>query len=350
MLLDCPVRFPDVFEYEQPMSAKSQTTFEAFLNRCDAGAWSRAVEELLPFVHEVDRAATRIWFAFYPLRLLEALERAEDPARLARELQLQGKYLLKDQIDSSHWFLYGHRYWPQVRQALLERAESAPFSEDAPLAGSIREVAASAAQRAKAEESLVVGITAVALMTVRQVGLAAFKASPGTVDIDRKRAAKTPDQVLRERARDDSQGLLGFLRSIDKHWTVTFNEYDESCTFKLINRQDLATAASRDTRDYKSRDPRCVEGPIRVEWRTAACGTCWVGILGGAEKLSPVEARERQKIREFGYADTDDPHPLIRMACVAKAFGAVSIVIPPWSGFFGKYLERQEKEANTAAG
>ena len=30
---------------------------------------------------------------------------------------------------------------------------------------------------------------------------------------------------------------------------------------------------------------------------------------------------------------------LIRLACQAQAQGAVSIVIPPWNGVFGKYLK-----------
>ncbi len=41
-----------------------------------------------------------------------------------------------------------------------------------------------------------------------------------------------------------------------------------------------------------------------MECRSASCGTCWVGILGGAEKLSDVAAREGKKIKEFGYIDT----------------------------------------------
>jgi uncharacterized 2Fe-2S/4Fe-4S cluster protein (DUF4445 family) len=31
---------------------------------------------------------------------------------------------------------------------------------------------------------------------------------------------------------------------------------------------------------------------------------------------------------------------MIRLACQAQAQGAVSIVIPPWNGVFGKYLRR----------
>ena len=41
-------------------------------------------------------------------------------------------------------------------------------------------------------------------------------------------------------------------------------------------------------------------------------------------------------MKVFGYLDTQEPRPLIRLACQARAFGAVSIVIPPWNGVFGK--------------
>jgi hypothetical protein len=62
-----------------------------------------------------------------------------------------------------------------------------------------------------------------------------------------------------------------------------------------------------------------------------------VGVLGGAEKLSPVVDRdERQRMRVFGYLDSEEERPLIRLACQAVATGAVSIVIPPWNGMFGK--------------
>ena len=62
----------------------------------------------------------------------------------------------------------------------------------------------------KKDESLLVGITAVAFMTVQQVGLEAFKAAPGTIAIDKKHVKKSPEQILRERAKDDSQGCWVF--------------------------------------------------------------------------------------------------------------------------------------------
>jgi hypothetical protein len=44
-----------------------------------------------------------------------------------------------------------------------------------------------------------------------------------------------------------------------------------------------------------------------------------VGVLGGAPKLSDVGAREGKKMKEFGYIDTAEPKPLIRLACQAQA-------------------------------
>ena len=157
--------------------------------------------------------------------------------------------------------------------------------------------------------------------------------------LDRKQAKKSPEQVFRDRAVDDSQGLFGFLKTIDKKWTITYDENDNSARYKMNHDQDMAWGAADDrTRNWREIDPRRPEGPIPVECRSASCGTCWVGILGGAEKLSDVAAREGKKIKEFGYIDTTEPKPLIRLACQAKALGAVSIVIPPWNGVFGKYL------------
>ncbi|HKF58751.1 MAG TPA: hypothetical protein VKJ45_25150, partial [Blastocatellia bacterium] len=61
--------------------------------------------------------------------------------------------------------------------------------------------------------------------------------------------------------------------------------------------------------------------------------------------LTDVDRFEGTRIKDFGYIVTDDSKPLIRLACRAQAHGAVSIVIPPWNGVFGKFL-RDRKNAN----
>jgi hypothetical protein len=106
------------------MTALTQTPFEAFLNDHDEEAWSATLTTLLRSIHEVDRNATQIWFAFYPLSLFRALQTSGDPETLASRLLLQGKYYLRDQINSSHTFLYGHRFWPQVKEAVQQHAKS----------------------------------------------------------------------------------------------------------------------------------------------------------------------------------------------------------------------------------
>jgi ferredoxin len=331
------------------MSMNATTPFEIFLNKHDEEAWSALLTDLLRSIHEVDKTATQIWFAFYPLALHQALAQADDPAQLAAQLLLKGDYYLKDQIDSSHHFLYGHRYWPEVKSAVEEYAASFDEMVGTGLASRIREVAGKVASKIKEDESLLLGITAVAFMTVQQVGMSDFKAAPGAMSLDKKRARKSPEQVMRSRAKDDSQGLFGFLKTVDKEWTVTFDESDDRATFKLKHMQDLADAAAKDTRDYRSLDARRIEGPIPVECRSASCGTCWVGVLGGAEKLADVSAREGKKIKEFGYIDTNEPKPIIRLACMAQATGAVSIVIPPWNGVFGKHLKAQKRDGHPAS-
>lgn len=330
------------------------TAFETFLNEHDEEAWSAALTTLLRAIHDVDRNATQIWFSFYPLALFRTLQAADDPEKLAARLLLQGNYYLRDQIGSSHTFLYGHRFWPQVKQAVEKHATSFERDNKKSLADQILEVAGSVASDLKVEPSLVVGITAVVFMTVQQVGLTAFVESPAQMLIQSKQAGKSPEQVLRERAKDDSQGLLGFLKTIDKKWTITYDENDSAARYKMNNVQDLAWGAAEDrSRNWREIDPRRIEGPIPVECRSASCGTCWVGILGGAEKLSDVAAREGKKIKEFGYIDTAEPKPLIRLACQAQTYGAVSIVIPPWNGVFGKHLrgekERQEQALDSSA-
>jgi len=307
------------------------------LCRYDAAEWLRTVDMLAGNIAEIDREATRIWFAFYPLKLHLALQAAEDRQALERKLGLMGRWRLSEQIDESHRFLFGHRYWPQVKNAIASEHD---WPDDLP--GIVEAVAETAARITRTDREMLFGISLVGLMTLRQTGVEAFAAAPGRVHLSATARRRSPHQLLRRRGRDDWRGLVGLLRGPAKRWTVTFDENDPDATFRLINGQEIATAAQSDKREYRARDPRCTpgEGPIPVECRAASCGTCWVGVLAGAEKLSPVVERdERKRMKVFGYPAPDDPKPLIRLACQARAYGAVSIVIPPWNGMFGGKLD-----------
>jgi ferredoxin len=306
----------------------------------DTAAWRRAVDTLSAEIHPIDRNATKIWFAFYPLDLHLTLSEAPDPAAAARKLGLMGRWRLADQVGSSHRFLFAHRYWPQVKSAIQGLSDPLP----ADLAALVSRTAEAAARTARVDREFLLGIAAVLLMTLRQVGPEVFAAAPATIHLPDRVRAMSPHQVLKRRARDDWQGLLGFTRGMMKRWTVTFDESEPDATFALIDGQEIASAAQTDKRDYRSLDPRCTpnEGPIPVECRAASCGTCWVGVLGGADKLSPVVDRdERRRMKVFGYLDSTEERPLIRLACQARAHGAVSIVIPPWNGVFASCLRRE---------
>jgi len=316
--------------------------FEAFLKQHDEVAWMRAVESLLSDTHEVDRTATRIWFHFFPLALADAIAEIPDRAQLELALRLNGAYRLADQVDTSHVFLYGHRYWPQVKAAILKRTESAGAPASLDLAAVIRETAASAG----GDPSLLLGITAIGLMTLQQVGLSAFRSSPGSIRPSANLLAKSPAQIVDARQRNDSQGIAGLWRGIRSQYTVTYDEGRRDARFRVINQQHITTA-SAEAGDPASPGPRtCMAGPIPVECRTASCGTCWVGVLAGSERLSDVEPMEAKRMKEFGYINTADPKPLIRLACAAMAGGNVSLVIPPWNGFLG--VRRGFREAFTS--
>ncbi|MDQ3712332.1 MAG: (2Fe-2S)-binding protein [Acidobacteriota bacterium] len=323
--------------------------FEDFLNKLDENDWLKAVDELLPAVHEVDRNATQIWFRFYPLALFKYLQSAEDKTAAVHKFVMQGNYELKNQIDSSHKFLYGHRFWKEVKGEITNRAASSSGGsksvngnendEGANLTNEIKHIAKTVADKLKVNESLTVGITAIGLMTLMQVGFDAFRNAAGDVTAPEGLMKKSLEQIVKDRAKDDGQGLLGFLKTINKQWTVRYDESKDNGKFKLMDDEEIASGAARDqSQNWLAQDARCGEGVIPVECRSAACGTCWVGILGGAEKLSDVATRERKQMKIFGYNQGDAPKPFLRLACQAKANGAVSIVIPPWNGVFGKKI------------
>src|SRR5437868_6090879 len=234
------------------MSSKTKTPLELFLSEHDDEAWREAIAELSTSIHEVDRTATQVWFYFFPFALLRAFEQAEDPARLAQELLMQGKWFLKDQVDSSHTFLYGHRFWPEVKRAVTRAAKSKEPHASHTLAGVVREVAHAVAAERRA----------------------------------------------------------------DKRWTIVWDENHDERRFRAVHMQEVASGAATDKRPWHELDTRCTvnEGPIPVQCRSASCGTCWVGVLGGAEKLSETDWRERKMMPLFGYIETSEARPLIRLS------------------------------------
>ena len=323
---------------------------ENFLNKFDEKQWFAAIEKLLPAIHEVDKNAVQIWFRFFPLELFRFLETAEDREKTLQKFVMQGEFELKNQIDSSHNFFYGHRFWKEIKAAI--EAESVNFAdENADLSKVIEDVAGAV----KADKSLTLGIAAAGLMTLNQSGLEAFKNAKGDTEKPQGLMTKSPEQIVAERAKDDSQGIFGFLKTVNKKFTAVWDETKSNAKFAVINDEDLATASAKDqTQNWKANDERCWEGVIPVECRSASCGTCWIGVVGGQEKLSEVQRLERKQMLIFGYNQTDDAKPFMRLACQAKAHGNVSFVIPSWNGVFGKKIynnvaEIELKPATTSA-
>jgi ferredoxin len=297
--------------------------------------WLRTIEQLLPEMHEVDRNAVAIWFRFYPLSLQRFVAGALDREAVLRGMAMQGDFELINQIDTSHHFLYGHRYWRAVKEIISNRASAT--SDALSIDDVIRKFSENAAEQLGVNKSLTIAIAAVGLATLQQVGIEAFVSSSGSVREPEGLMKRSPDEIVAERKKDDSQGLLGFLKTVDKKFTVHFTGTKTSGKFPVINEEEIAAASQKDhSRDWKSVDPRCWEGPVPIECTSASCGTCWIGVLAGQEKLSEVQRRERRAMKVFGYNQPDEAKPFLRLACQAEAHGNVHIVIPPWNAVFGK--------------
>ena len=320
------------------------TNLETYLEKFNEADWLAAVEELLPCIHEVDRNALQIWFRFYPLDLMRFIDAAEDRDEALRGFALQGDFELKDQVDTSHHFFYGHRYWKTVKAAI--EAEAVVFTDQTPmLVEEIKAIGMLVAEKLKIERQMVNAIVTIGLATLNQTGLEAFKAASGEVEKPTGIMSKSPNAVIAERAKDDSQGLFGFLKTVDKKFSVKYSNGRLDGKFDIMNDQEIATASARDqSRDWKQQDERCWEGVVPVECLSASCGTCWVGVLGGEDKLSSVTPRETRSMSVFGYNQPEGEKPFLRLACQAKAFGNVSVVIPPWNGVFGKKVRGNVEE------
>jgi ferredoxin len=316
--------------------------FLAFLAQHDDARWLRVVDRLEPSIHPVDRAATRIWFHFFPLSLQRLMERA-DAADVARQITLAGRWRLADQIDRSHQFLCGHQHWPEAKRAVLDFVNGPAPPRSFDLGAQIQELSSRIATATGVQPSEVVGIAAVALRTLQQVGHDALQASTEQLSAPGLYQSRTADQVAARRARGNLPVWRRLLGGPSRQSEVTFNERDPAAKFTLIHSQHLTTAAALDRRDYRMAEPRCSEGPIPVHCRACSCGTCWVGVLAGASTLSPMDERERAKLAECGVIQEAESHgmpPVIRLACMTQAEGPVSIVIPPWNGLLGRALTR----------
>ena len=101
-----------------------QNAFHHFLSNHDREQWDCVLRDLLPQVHRVDQDATQIWFSFWPLKLARSLQESADPSLTAKKLQLDGKYRLDQQMDSSVTFFYAFHYWEIVKAAILDFSES----------------------------------------------------------------------------------------------------------------------------------------------------------------------------------------------------------------------------------
>lgn len=331
------------------MPVIEKTRLLGFLEGRSPQDWLHSLDEIGPSIHAVDREAARIWFAFWPLELSDALAGSMDPKApmdAARLMDLEGNWRLEEQIDSSVSFLYGAHYWAPVKNAVLKEVEETSGS----LSATIRSVARKVSASERVDPSLVLGIAAVGLMLFRQVGIERFelskdaKATPPLLPPD-------PARVLSNRERKSGDGLFTFLKGVNRKWDVRWEEKRADGVIRALNGQDIAMAGGETGSDYRHLDYRRPAGPIPVECRVGSCGYCWIGILAGRENLSPMTSFERERLRYFGYDTVNDPedaNPLIRLACQSQCQGDVTLTIAPWNGELNRRHDEGRKKLGTA--
>jgi ferredoxin len=322
------------------MKVLESSRFISFLEETGQASWNEMLDGLEPSIHPVDRDGTRIWFSFWPLELPLALAERGGPAEMARVMDLEGDYVLERQIDLSVDFLYGARYWSQVKKAVLAHAEEDRAGGS--LEKEVRDVAVALGARLKVDPSLLLGITAVGFMILRQVGFERL-AAVGNKPAARHPHAASPEDLVKRRTAEPRAGLKSFLRGAARRFTVTWDEKRVGATFPVVCDQDLATGAATDKREYRAMDYRRTEGPLPVECRIGSCGYWWVGVLSGKDHLTPLSDYERSRLRYFGYDTTNAAgmdRPNIRLACQARALGNVTVVVPLWNGELKRRFNR----------
>lgn len=217
-----------------------------------------SVKVLITQTHPVDREALRLW------------SRVRETGQAHRFL------------GAVRQSLYGNRYWPRVRSIVA--------SQD-PGCGSAVErafqAAGAATRTARVDEDQLLGIAFVAVDMFDHLGPEGFLAVPDRVLLSQAALLETPTMVLRRRANNSPEGLLGRWRGDRRRWRIT-HEPDSSSHYTVVH------------------------GDVLAPCRGGSHEHCDVGIVAGADRVSPCEG--------------SDPFPLIRRACQTRVFGRISLL------------------------
>lgn len=184
--------------------------------------------------------------------------------------------------ESARRVLYGARYWPRVKAAVLSTA-----SLKADFVDRVLTAADAATRTARVDADLLIGITAAAMEMCDRLGPEVFASLSGGIELSAAAMLETPTMVLRRRARNNPDGVLSALPGVRRRWSIT-REPNPDDTYVVGDGDLLATC------------------------RGGNHERCDVGIVAGADRLSPHDGSES--------------FPLIRRACQTRVFGRVSLL------------------------
>jgi hypothetical protein len=95
--------------------------------------------------------------------------------------------------------------------------------------------------------------------------------------------------------------MLGFLRTVNKKWTVTYDENDDRAKYRMNHVQDLAWGAAADSsRNWREIDPRRVEGPIPLNADPRRVGRVGLVYLAARRSCRTSQRVKERRLRSLG--------------------------------------------------
>ena len=170
------------------MEATDKLPFEDYLGKHDEQTWVKTLDLIHSDIHQIDRDATQIWFSFWPLKLAQLLDTEKNLENTFKKFQLDGNPQLREQVNESVKFLFGARFWVPVKKAVLAYSKENLDPKALRLEQHILKLSHQIGNQLNIETKLLVGIVAISLMILSQVGFASLKkVEDQLIDIDVKK-------------------------------------------------------------------------------------------------------------------------------------------------------------------
>jgi hypothetical protein len=114
--------------------------------------------------------------------------------------------------------------------------------------------------------------------------------------------AKSPDQMSKNDLKDDSQGMFGFLKTVDKKFTVVYDETASDGNFRLsTTRKSQPARRAIKRKTGRTRTSAAGKASFRLNAVRRRAERAGSAFLGRRRKTLAVSRLERKQMKVFGY-------------------------------------------------